>query len=105
MKPIFGEDPAGDVAVETRTRLQTPRQFGVILLNDDYTTFEFVVEVLQKFFKKNLAEAEQLTRKVHVEGRAKVAIFPFEIAEIKASQVCDYARERGHPLKAVIEPE
>ena len=94
----------GDVAVEEgRPKLKDPPRFAVVLLNDDYTTFDFVVEVLQKFFHKNSEEAAQITLKVHNQGRGLAGIFSRQIGETKVSQVEEYSRSHGFPLKCVME--
>jgi len=94
-----------DVAVqEGRPKLGQPPQYAVVIHNDDYTTFDFVVEVLQKFFKKTAAEAAEITLKVHHEGKGLAGVFSFEIAETKSVQVAEYSRSKGHPLRASVEP-
>jgi ATP-dependent Clp protease adaptor protein ClpS len=94
----------GDVAVEEgRPKLAEPPRFAVVLLNDDYTTFDFVVEVLQKFFHKNAEEAAQITLKVHHQGRGLAGIYSRQIAETKVSQVEEYARAHSFPLKCIME--
>jgi len=95
-----------DVAVEEgHPELSEPPRFAVLLINDDYTTMEFVVEVLQKFFKKNEAEAMKIMLAVHRQGRGVAGIYTFDIAETKVQQVNDYARSHGFPLKAEVEPQ
>jgi ATP-dependent Clp protease adaptor protein ClpS len=88
---------------EVKPKLKEPRKFGVWVLNDDYTTFDFVVEVLMKFFKKTQAEAEKITVAVHHQGKGLAGIYSYEIAETKAAQVCEYSQAHGHPLKACAE--
>lgn len=100
------EEGEGDseVAVqESEPQAREPGKYAAILHNDDYTTMEFVVEVLQKFFHKSAEEAVQITMKVHHEGRGVAGIYSLQIAETKASQVNDYARAHGHPLKCTAE--
>lgn len=96
-------DDAGVAIEEGKPKLQEPQKMAVILHNDDYTTFDFVVEVLQRFFHKTLEEAREITLRVHHEGRGVAGIFPAEIAETKASQVNEYARGKGFPLKCTAE--
>ena len=99
-------ESGGGVAVqEGRPKLKAPRKFYVLLLNDDYTTMEFVTEVLTTFFHKTEAEAMQIMLKVHHEGRGVAGIYSFEIAETKVAQVEEYARGQGFPLKCVLEAE
>lgn len=100
------QDTDGDLAVqESRPKPKEPRKFRVLLHNDDYTTMEFVVEVLKRFFQKSEAEAMEVMLKVHQEGRGVAGVYSFEIAETKAAQVEDAARSRGFPLKCTYEPE
>jgi ATP-dependent Clp protease adaptor protein ClpS len=92
------------VAVETaRPKLADPGKWAVFIHNDDYSTFDFVVEVLQRFFKKTAQEAAEITVKVHHEGKGLAGVYSFEIAETKVAQVEDLARERGYPLRASID--
>lgn len=94
----------GSVAVEVgRPRLKEPPRYAVILHNDDYTTMEFVVEVLVRFFRRTQEEALEITLKVHHQGRGSAGIYGHQIAETKAAQVEEYARVSGFPLKASIE--
>ena len=100
-----------DTRESTRTlpraeeRLQTPRMWRVLLHNDDYTTQEFVVHVLVKFFHKGVTEATQIMLHVHHKGFGIVGVFTRDVAESKAEQVMAYATENGHPLKCTAEPE
>jgi ATP-dependent Clp protease adaptor protein ClpS len=83
-------------------RKLVPR-YNVVLINDDYTPMEFVVEVLQEFFYKDHATAVQLMMEVHTMGRAVCGTFTLEIAETKACLVQDYAKRHQHPLMCKIE--
>lgn len=95
----------GEVALdEAIPDLKEPNPYAVILHNDDYTTMEFVIEVLMKFFRKSHEEAMKITLAVHHQGRGVAGIFDYQIAETKAAQVNEYARANGHPLKASAEP-
>jgi ATP-dependent Clp protease adaptor protein ClpS len=96
----FPEAPEAETA---KPKLKEPGRFAVLLHNDDFTTMEFVILVLQKFFKKNHDEAYAITMKVHHEGRGVAGIFSSEIAETKAAQVNDFAKESRFPLKASTE--
>jgi ATP-dependent Clp protease adaptor protein ClpS len=101
----MGQASESDAAVqESRPKLGEPPRFAVILHNDDYTTFDFVVEVLQKFFRKTATEAAEITLKVHHEGKGLAGVYSFEIAETKSLQVSEYSREKGHPLRSSVEP-
>ena len=86
-----------------QVKLKPPPLYRVILLNDDYTPMEFVVGVLRKFFGMNVETATRVMLKVHTEGKGVCGVFPREIAETKAVQVNDYAREAEHPLLCDIE--
>jgi ATP-dependent Clp protease adaptor protein ClpS len=94
-----------DNAVKERvqTKKQDPTLYKVVLLNDDYTTMEFVVSVLESIFQKSPAEAFQIMMHVHVNGRGIAGVYPWEVAETKVSKVVGMAREAGFPLKAVTE--
>jgi ATP-dependent Clp protease adaptor protein ClpS len=94
----------GDAVKErVRTEKKEPKLFKVLLLNDDYTTMEFVVHVLEEVFQKSPAEAYQIMMHVHVQGRGLAGIYPWEVAETKAETVITMARDAGYPLKAVTE--
>lgn len=80
-----------------------PPMFKVLLLNDDYTPMEFVVEVIERFFNKSREQATQIMLKVHTEGVGVCGIYPQDIAETKMNQVLNYARESQHPLQCTIE--
>jgi ATP-dependent Clp protease adaptor protein ClpS len=101
------EDPSqdDDLRVAERTRSKRPRRYQVVLHNDDYTTMEFVVEVLQRFFQKDITQARHIMLHVHHKGYGIVDVFPRDVAETKAEQVMDFAKEHGHPLRCTAEPE
>jgi ATP-dependent Clp protease adaptor protein ClpS len=86
-----------------RSRTKPPGMFQVILHNDDYTTMEFVIEVLQRFFAINSERAQQLMLKVHNEGSAVCGIFTRDVAETKVAQVTGFAQQNGHPLRCSME--
>ena len=92
-------------AVKSRveTEKKEPTLYRVILLNDDYTTMDFVVYVLESIFEKSPAEAYQIMMHVHTQGRGMAGIYPWEVAETKADNVVTEARASGFPLKAVTE--
>jgi len=94
----------GDLAVATRHRTKRPTRYSVVLHNDDYTTMEFVVGVLMRFFAKSETEATQIMLEVHHKGRGVAGTYLRDIAESKVDQVERYARENGHPLKLTAEP-
>jgi ATP-dependent Clp protease adaptor protein ClpS len=97
--------PSSDSAVKERAqeKKQDPTLYKVVLLNDDYTTMEFVVQVLENVFQKSPAEAFRVMMHVHVNGRGIAGVYPWEIAEAKAERTIALARESGFPLKAVTE--
>ncbi len=82
-----------------------PAMYKVLLLNDDYTPMDFVVECLERFFNKNLEQATHIMLKVHTEGLAVCGLYPQDIAETKVNQVLNMAREHQHPLQCVAEPD
>ncbi len=86
-----------------RGKTKPPRLYKVVLLNDDFTTMDFVVEVLQTIFGMNRERATQIMLKVHQEGSAVCGIYPKDIAETKVAQVEAFARQREHPLRCVLE--
>ncbi|PKO25315.1 MAG: ATP-dependent Clp protease adapter ClpS [Betaproteobacteria bacterium HGW-Betaproteobacteria-8] len=89
---------------ETRTaKPKPPSMYKVILLNDDYTPMEFVVDVIQRFFNKSREQATQIMLKVHTEGAGVCGVYPHGIAETKMNQVMNYAQEHQHPLQCVME--
>jgi ATP-dependent Clp protease adaptor protein ClpS len=95
--PIFKEE------VENEVELREPPLYRVILHNDDYTTMDFVVEILESIFLKTREEAINLMLKIHNDGKAVCGVYTFEIAQTKAEQVKQLARENSFPLLATIE--
>ena len=87
------------------TRLKQPKKFKVVLLNDDYTPMDFVVDVLKRFFSLNEEAAIQVMLQVHHQGRGVCGVFTRDIAETKVALVNDYARTNEHPLLCSMEPE
>ena len=98
------KDEQSGVATIKKDKLQQPRKHKVIMHNDDYTTMEFVVLVLQKFFNKTSPEAHGIMLEVHTRGFGICGIYTFEVAESKVAKVTRFARENGHPLKCSTEP-
>ena len=95
----------GDLAVApAKPKLKRPPLYRVILLNDDYTPMEFVVYVLEQFFSMGREKATQVMLAVHTQGKGVCGIYPQDIAETKASQVNQSARDSGHPLLCEVEP-
>ena len=95
----------GQVLERTRQETKKPELFKVLLLNDDYTTMEFVIEILEGVFHKQPAEAYRIMMAVHTQGKGLAGVYPYDIAETKVETVIDRARENGFPLKATMEPE
>jgi ATP-dependent Clp protease adaptor protein ClpS len=102
-----GHDEGGkeDVAVEHRPKTATPRRYKVILHNDDYTTMEFVVDVLRQFFHKNESEAVHIMLTVHKKGKGTAGVYTRDVAETKVVEVTEHARHHGMPLLLTSEPE
>jgi ATP-dependent Clp protease adaptor protein ClpS len=96
---------------DTRTRikpaedLKEPPMYRVVYLNDNQTTYEFVVETLMEYFDYNVETAETITKDIHEEGSACVAVLPYEIAEQKGVEVTMLARAQNYPLQIRVEPE
>jgi len=86
----------------SKQKLKIAKQFEVILLNDDYTTMEFVVEVLRKFFHKELQVAAAIMLKVHIDGEAVCGTYSYDVAQTKVSQVIDFSRKNQQPLMCVL---
>ena len=95
----------GEVLERTKEKTKRPELFKVLLLNDDYTTMDFVVEVLESIFNKAPAEAYRIMMAVHHQGQGLCGVYPFEVAETKVATVVDLARDNGFPLRAAMEPE
>jgi len=100
---IDKNEQSGTITAKKPT-LKAPRMYKVLMHNDDYTTMEFVILVLQKYFNKNFPEAQAIMLEVHTKGFGVCGIFTFEVAESKVAKVIKYARENGHPLKCSTEP-
>ena len=95
----------GEVLERTKEKTKRPELYKVLLLNDDYTTMDFVVEVLESIFNKAPAEAYRIMMAVHTQGKGLAGVYPYDIAETKVETVIDRALENGFPLKATMEPE
>jgi len=97
----------GDIGLAVKTKPQTKRPplYKVLLLNDDYTPMEFVVQVLERFFGINHQQATEIMLIVHKKGVALVGVYAHEIAETKVHQVMDFARKHEHPLQCTMEKE
>ena len=93
------------LTLQEKPKLKKPPLYKVIMLNDDYTPMEFVIEVLEKFFGKRQDEATQIMLHVHQKGIGVCGVYTYEIAETKAVQVTNYARKYEHPLQMQLEKE
>jgi len=98
-------DRDGQTAVLTRPKVKRPPLYKVLLLNDDYTTQEFVVLILRKFFQKNAEQALELMRAVHNTGKGVAGVYPYDIAVTKVKQVQIFAQQFEMPLRLTIEAE
>jgi len=98
-----GPATGGEIKEKPKSRTKRPQLFHVILYNDDYTTMEFVVRVLEGVFDKGPAEAYRIMMEVHTQGRGLCGAYAYEVAETKVSAVRDLARAEGYPLQAGIE--
>ncbi|MCP4679545.1 MAG: ATP-dependent Clp protease adaptor ClpS [Deltaproteobacteria bacterium] len=101
---IEQSDFESDVITEDSIGTRKPRPFNVILYNDNYTSMEFVVEILEVIFHHTTAVATKLMQDVHNNGKAVAGTYTYEIAETKATEAMSLARRDGHPLKCAIEP-
>ena len=98
------EEGDSNTAVMTASpQFKRPPMYAVVLMNDDYTPMDFVIEILQQYFAMNLDQATQVMLTVHYEGKGVAGVYPRDIAETKANQVNNYARSQGHPLLCQIE--
>ncbi|QEZ88578.1 ATP-dependent Clp protease adaptor ClpS [Aliarcobacter cibarius] len=94
-----------EIELSEDLEVQEPKKYNVFLLNDDYSTMEFVIDVLVKIFRKTVSEAEAIMLNVHNNGKGLCGVYSFEIATTKVAQVKTMAREKGFPLKATMEEE
>ena len=95
----------GRTATVIKNKIELPKKYKVLLHNDDYTTMEFVIFVLQSIFHKTVDEAEIIMMEVHKNGIGLCGVYTFEIAESKANKVVRLAQEQSHPLVCTILPE
>jgi ATP-dependent Clp protease adaptor protein ClpS len=88
---------------EARPEVELPPMYRVVLLNDDYTPMDFVIEILKVFFGMNHDRATQVMLHVHTKGKGVCGVFTYEIAETKVAQVNEFSRQNEHPLKCTLE--
>jgi ATP-dependent Clp protease adaptor protein ClpS len=93
----------GEQLEAQQSKLEPPKMYKVVLLNDDYTPMDFVIAVLQRFFSLDTEQATRIMLKVHNEGRGVCGIFPRDIAATKVEQVSAFARQHQHPLACIME--
>ncbi len=96
-------DDGGLAVQEVKPKLKRPPLYRVVLLNDDYTPMEFVVEILERFFSMDREQATRIMLAVHTEGKAVCGVYSRDVAETKCAHVNHYAKENQHPLLSVIE--
>jgi ATP-dependent Clp protease adaptor protein ClpS len=98
------DDGQGSVVAERQSqKTEPPRMYQVVMLNDDYTPMEFVVFVLQEYFKRDLETATQIMLKIHHEGRGVCGVYSKDVAATKVELVLAAARRGGHPLQCILE--
>lgn len=102
-----GDDNGSGTGVLTRSEAKTkkPSMYKVLLLNDDYTPMEFVVHILQRFFRMTVEQATEVMLHVHQKGVGICGVFTYEVAETKVNQVMTFARQHEHPLQCTLEKE
>lgn len=101
----FVSTTEGETSIQTIPRVETPKMYKVILLNDDYTPMDFVVLILRRFFGKSEDEATKVMLDVHKKGSGVAGVYTLEVAEMKVMQVNQYSQMNEHPLKSTLEEE
>ncbi len=104
-KSINRDEESTGVITRTAPKTKTPSMYKVLLLNDDFTPMEFVVHVLERFFRKGREEATRIMLHVHQKGVGVCGVYSYDVAETKVNQVMDLARRHQHPLQCVMEKE
>ena len=97
--------PLHDEGIKEEIEIKSPKMYKVLLLNDDYTSMDFVVNILMKIFHKSQQEAYEIMLRIHKDGSGLCGVYTYEIAETKVSQVINAARKNDYPLRAVMEEE
>jgi ATP-dependent Clp protease adaptor protein ClpS len=103
--PEYISTPGGDTAIQEETRVERPKKYKVLLHNDNYTTMEFVVEVLRDVFRKNIDEAVEIMLSVHKQGMGVAGVYVKSVAEAKVMATHQRARDAEYPLRCSMEPE
>lgn len=98
-------DNDDDLVIEKKSKVKKPKLYKVIFINDDYTTMEFVIHVLETIFNKTPAESAAIMLHVHNRGAGIAGVYSREVAETKVEQTLTLARSEGHPLMVTMEPE
>ena len=98
-----GRGEPGLLVEEAQPKVKQPPLYNVVLLNDDYTPMEFVVDVLERFFRMDRSAATRVMLEVHTRGKGICGVFTYEIAETKVAQVTTYSRDNQHPLMCTLE--
>ncbi len=101
----YEDEDEEEISTIVKNKVELPKKYKVLLHNDDYTTMEFVIFILQSIFHKTIEEAEKIMLEVHQAGIGLCGIYTFEIAESKSKKVELIAKEHSHPLRCSIEPE
>ena len=102
-RPGDQDQTGGAVKERTSEQVKEPTLYNVVLLNDDYTPMQFVVDVLEGLFQKTPSEAFRVMMQVHLNGRGIAGVYPWEVAETKVESLLSLANDAGHPLQATIE--
>jgi len=100
-----GNDQDIGIATRVRTKVRRPSLYRVLLLNDDYTPMEFVIEILREIFNRNPEDAFRIMMHVHKNGVGECGVFPYEVAETKVTRVMEIAHKSQHPLQCVMEKQ
>ena len=103
--PDHEVDKEDGLLVQTKPKTKKPSMYKVFLINDDFTPMEFVIHILEKFFKKNRQEATDIMLHVHRKGVGLCGVYTYEVAETKVAQVMDFARANEQPLQCTMEKE
>ena len=101
----FSNDGITGTVLEEKTKLKKPSMYKVIMINDDYTPMEFVVEMLTTYFSKSSEEATKIMLHIHQKGIGICGLYTYEVAESKANKVLDKAKKNQHPLQLKVEKE
>lgn len=99
----MNEEFGTDLQEKEEVKVKRPKMYNVVLLNDDFTPFDFVIEVLVKIFGKNFQEAESITMNIHHNDKGICGTFPKAIAEMKCKKANNHAKASGYPLKSIVE--